>query len=102
MPQRCWPASSPGREPRLLSGFLDRFALVRRTWVERSGTGYLVTRTPEPHWDVQREMVATQPVFRYVVRDAVAAAGAADRIPSLCRDWALFLERGETTGPAIR
>lgn len=89
------------RVERVLTGILDRFPLVRRTWVERGGTGYLVTGPPEPHWDVEREMVAAQPFFRYVVHDAVAAAGRADRIPSLCRDWGIFLDRGETTWPEL-
>ncbi|MDM4784441.1 hypothetical protein [Micromonospora sp. b486] len=43
---------------------------------------------PQPDWDVDREVVAAQPFFRYVVHDAVAALGGAEHVARLCRDWA--------------
>jgi hypothetical protein len=42
---------------------------------------------PEPWWDVQRQVVRAQPFFRYVVHDALAAAGRADLIPQQLLDW---------------
>ena len=48
-------------------------------------------------WDVDREVVRAQPFFRYVVHDALVAAGRADLIPAQCRDWAWALERNPTS-----
>jgi hypothetical protein len=62
-----------------------------------AGAAYLVTGPPEPWWDVEREIVAAQPFFRYVVHDAVAAAGMTGRIAALCRDWEALLPRSPTT-----
>jgi hypothetical protein len=42
---------------------------------------------PEPWWDVERQVVRAQPFFRYVVHDAIAAAGRADLIPQQLLDW---------------
>jgi hypothetical protein len=42
---------------------------------------------PEPWWDVERQVVRAQPFFRYVVHDALAAAGRADMIPQQLLDW---------------
>lgn len=42
---------------------------------------------PEPWWDVERQVVRAQPFFRYVVHDALAAAGRADLIPQQLLDW---------------
>lgn len=50
--------------------------------------GYLVARQrPEPWWDEERDVVRAQPFFRYVVHDAVAAAGRRDLLPTLLLDW---------------
>ncbi len=89
------------RVDRVLDTILDRRRLVRPTWAEVTGSHYLVAGTGEPSWDVEREIVAAQPFFRYVVHDAVASAGRADEIVDLCRDWNEFLERGETTWPEL-
>lgn len=51
----------------------------------------------EPWWDTAHDIVAAQPFFRYVVHDAVAAAGRADLLPELCRDWKRLLDRCPTT-----
>jgi hypothetical protein len=50
-----------------------------------------------PWWDTEREVVRAQPFFRYVVHDALVAAGRADLIPAQCRDWAWALERCPTS-----
>lgn len=47
---------------------------------------------PEPWWDTDRELVRAQPFFRYVVHDALVAAGRSDLIVSQCRDWEQLLE----------
>jgi hypothetical protein len=48
---------------------------------------YLSRPLPEPWWDVERQLVRAQPFFRYVVHDALAAAGRADLIPQQLLDW---------------
>lgn len=62
-----------------------------------AGFGYLVSGLPEPWWDVEHGIVAAQPFYRYVVHDAVVAAGRADLIPALCRDWQVLLPRCATS-----
>jgi hypothetical protein len=42
---------------------------------------------PPPWWDIDRQVVRAQPFFRYVVHDALAAAGRADLIPQQLLDW---------------
>jgi alpha-L-rhamnosidase len=51
----------------------------------------------EIDWDPEREVVLAQPFMSYVVHDAVALGGAADRIPDLCRRWSQFLANGYDT-----
>jgi hypothetical protein len=91
----------PERVAGVIDTITDPGRLVRRTWMEISGPSYLVTAPPEPDWDVEKQIVAAEPFYRYMVHDAVVAAGFADRIAALCRDWAYFLERGETTWPEL-
>jgi hypothetical protein len=88
------------RRARVLATITDRRRLIRRTWVEMS-PGAVVTGPVAPDWDVEREIVAAEPFYRFVVHDAVAGAGRAEWIPSLCRDWEAFLARGETTWPEM-
>jgi hypothetical protein len=61
------------------------------------GGAYLRRGHPDPWWDVEREVVRAQPFFRYVVHDALVAAGRADLIPSQCLDWTMALERCDTS-----
>jgi hypothetical protein len=51
----------------------------------------------EPDWDVQSEIVKAEPFMSYVVHDAVAQAGMADRLPDLYRAWSQFLTEGYDT-----
>ena len=51
----------------------------------------------EPDWDVAREVVSAEPFMSYVVHDAVAQAGKADRLPDLYRRWGEFLVDGYDT-----
>ena len=48
---------------------------------------YLRTGITPPWWDTERQVVRAQPFFRYVVHDALAAAGRADLIPQQLLDW---------------
>jgi alpha-L-rhamnosidase len=98
---------APGRIDRVVAGLTDRSALIRHSFVmdpvtvEGASDGYLYLTTgyPEPTWDAEREMVETEPFFRYVLHDGLARAGRADLIAELCRDWTVFLDNGETTWP---
>jgi hypothetical protein len=51
----------------------------------------------EPDWDVETEIVIAEPFMSYVVHDAVAQAGLADRLPELYRRWLDFLVDGYDT-----
>jgi hypothetical protein len=72
------------RVPRVLAALLDRARLVRASWIlpgateapadgdMYAGAATLITGPPEPWWDVEHQIVAAQPFFRYVVHDAIA------------------------------
>jgi alpha-L-rhamnosidase len=95
------------RVDRVVAGITDRSRLIRHSWVmdpvtvDGGSTGFvhLVTGYPPPTWDVEGQMVEAEPFFRYVVHDGLARAGRADLVAGLCRDWAVFLDAGETTWP---
>ena len=95
------------RVARVVARLVDRDRLIRHSWVmdpltaDGAGDGFvhLVNGYPEPDWDVEEQMVAAQPFFRYVVHDGLARAGRADLVADLCRDWSVFLDVGETTWP---
>jgi alpha-L-rhamnosidase len=99
-----------GRHDELLASITDPSRLEHAAWLMPgmeatldgpgdmyAGFGYLVMGPPEPWWDVEEKIVAAQPFFRYVVHDAVVAAGRADLIPALCRDWRRLTGRSATT-----
>lgn len=95
------------RVDRVVRRLVDRDRLVRHSWVmdpvtpdgDSSGYVHLVTGYPPPVWDVEEQMVEAEPFFRYVVHDGLARAGYAHLIADLCRDWAVFLDAGESTWP---
>lgn len=95
------------RIDRVVASITDRSRLIRHSWVMdtvtaeggSSGFVHLVMGYPAPEWDVQAQMVAAEPFFRYVVHDGLARAGRADLVADLCRDWSVFLDAGETTWP---
>jgi hypothetical protein len=89
------------RVARVIDTICDARRLVRRTWMGLAGPAYLALGAPAADWDVETQIVAAEPFYRYVVHDAVVAAGFADRIAGLCRDWCHFLERGETSWPEL-
>jgi len=61
------------------------------------GGSYLFTGHPEPWWNTDRLVVRAQPFFRYVVHDALVAAGRGDLIVSQLRDWQWLLDRCRTS-----
>jgi len=75
--------------------------VVVRTWrmvaAARGGPRFSLGGGIEPDWDVQSEIVKAEPFMSYVVHDAVAEAGKADRLPELCRAWSQFLVDGYDT-----
>jgi len=93
----------------LVGRLIDPDRQVRASWLlpgrtsaPEDGNMYagalsLVTGPAPPWWDVERQIVAAQPFFRYVVHDAVALAGRAAEIPLLCRDWRDLVTRSATT-----
>jgi len=95
------------RRDAVIARLTDRSRLVRHSWVmdsvtvdgDSSGFAHLVTGYPEPVWDVDEQMVATEPFFRYVLHDGLARAGRPDLVADQCRDWQVFLDAGETTWP---
>ncbi|MBM3694169.1 MAG: alpha-L-rhamnosidase [Actinobacteria bacterium] len=95
------------RIDRVVARLTDRTRLVRHSWAmdtvtpEGEGIGYLYLTSgyPDPTWDVDEQMVAAEPFFRYVLHDGLARAGRADLVADQCRDWAVFLDRGETSWP---
>jgi alpha-L-rhamnosidase len=95
------------RVPTVVERLTDRSRLIRHSWVMdpvtvtggSTGFVYLVTGYPAPDWDVETQMVAAEPFFRYVLHDGLARAGRADLIADLCRDWQVFVDRGETSWP---
>jgi len=64
---------------------------TRRKWEQRMRGIY------EPDWDVENQVVLVQPFMNYVVHDAVALAGEADRLLKLYRRWSMFLVKGYDT-----
>lgn len=98
------------RHARILDAILDRERVAPLSWLVPgrdatlegagdmyAGASYLIAGPPEPWWDIEHRIVGAQPFFRYVVHDAVAAAGRADLVPALCRDWQTLLERCPTS-----
>ncbi len=51
----------------------------------------------EADWDVEREVVIGEPFISYLVHDAVAQAGLADKLTELYPRWSEFLQDGYDT-----
>lgn len=91
------------RHDAVLALLLDRDAMFTRTplsdhGVDKAGpeNGAPISVRPDPDWDTEALVVGAQPFFRYVVHEALAELGAANRIPALCRDWRELLATGPT------
>jgi hypothetical protein len=92
------------RWQRIMENAVDPSRVVVRTWTGGDDGGYSMPKLMkqmqgiyEADWDVDREITSAQPFMSYVVHDALAAAGMADRIPSLALRWNEFLRDGYDT-----
>ncbi len=63
----------------------------------RVGGAYLTRGHPDQQWWDENLVLAAQPFFRYVVHDALVAAGRGDLIVDQCRDWEIALQRCPTS-----
>ena len=97
------------RWPRIINAITDAKKLVVRSWAAGIGNP---NATPEEmqarmaqqmqgiyeaDWDVENEIVISEPFMSYVVHDAVAQAGMADHLPELYTRWLDFLVDGFDT-----
>jgi len=86
---------------RIIDTITDPDKVVVRTWRmvarARGLRAFGLMGGLEPDWDTQAEIVKAEPFMSYVVHDAVALAGKADRLPVLYRAWSQFLTDGYDT-----
>ncbi len=89
------------RWARIIDTITDEKRLVIRSW---SGGGQSEEKFEnqqrgiyEIDWDAEKEIVISEPFMSYVVHDAVALAGKADRLPDLYLRWMEFLQDGYDT-----
>ncbi len=96
------------RWQRIIETITDEKRLVIRSWMFQNGDEPEVKDAPPGfiqmatsnfaiNWDVEHEIVIAEPFMSYVVHDAVAKAGMADRLPQLCKRWMDFLVDGYDT-----
>lgn len=93
----------PERVRALAETITEESRLVVRSWIGGDG-GYDHDKMLDQargvqtiDWDAESEIVIAEPFFSYVVHEAVAAAGLADRLPQLIRRWSQFLVDGYDT-----
>ncbi len=93
------------RHASICAQMMSRSRLVRHSAVmdgasdgEIDGRKLFVPYAP-PAWDVERQILEAQPFFRYIVHDALVAAGEAHRIVDACLDWWPWVAAGESTWP---
>ncbi len=92
------------RTATICAQMMDRSRVVRHSSVMgKHGPDETMMRMISPYlpppWDVEREILAAEPFFRYVVHDALVRAGEAIRIGDACLDWWPWVEGGATTWP---
>lgn len=89
------------RWPRIIETITDPARLIVQTWTwggDAGGNeGAPFTWSFKPIWDVHRQIVMAEPFMQYVVHDAIALAGRADRLPDLYDRWSQFLTGGYDT-----
>jgi len=92
------------RWARIMQVVTDPQRLVVRSWTGGSEGEYSQEKMMkqfmgvyEADWDTEREVVIGEPFISYLVHDAVAAAGLADKLPGLYRRWSQFLVNGYDT-----
>lgn len=87
------------RRVRLAEVLLDRQRVVDASMLLTDPTPSTFFRQTlelryQSNWNVEHELVAAQPFFRYVVHDALALLGRADALPALLHDWDRLLAIG--------
>ena len=92
------------RLSRIIETITDSKKLVVRSWMfdkpkEGAPPGFVQMATSNffPNWDVENEIVMAEPFMSYVVHDAVAKAGMADKLVGLYKKWMDFLVDGYDT-----
>jgi alpha-L-rhamnosidase len=83
---------------------MDRSRVVRHSSVMgKHGTDETIMRMISPYppapWEVEREILAAEPFFRYIVHDALVRAGEAKLVGDACLDWWPWADAGATTWP---
>ncbi len=61
------------------------------------GAQLMMPGIPEPWWDADRLIVMAQPFFRYIVHDALSAAGRDDLVTGMLHAWEPLLDRHPTS-----
>jgi alpha-L-rhamnosidase len=92
------------RWARIAETITDSARLVVRSWTGGESGEYSIEKMQkqfmglyEADWDTERQIVIGEPFISYLVHDAVAQAGLADRLPELYRRWSQFLKDGYDT-----
>ncbi|MBK9715071.1 MAG: alpha-L-rhamnosidase N-terminal domain-containing protein [Kouleothrix sp.] len=93
------------RWARIVETITDAERLVVRSWLSNGAGEQSMEKWQRQvregrydiDWDVERQIVLAEPFMSYVVHDAVALAGQADRLPELYRRWSQFLVDGYNT-----
>jgi alpha-L-rhamnosidase len=93
------------RWQRIIDVITDPDRVVVRSWMSDGSGGQSMEKWQQQvregrytiDWDVHRQIVLAEPFMSYVVHDAVAMAGCADRLPDLYRRWSQFLHDGYDT-----
>jgi alpha-L-rhamnosidase len=99
----CSRLAPENRWKRIIETITDPHKLVIRSFTGAEGD-YAMEKMMkqfqgiyEVDWDAEKEIVIAQPFMSYVVHDAVALAGMADRLPDLYTRWLEFLVNGYDT-----
>ncbi len=87
---------------RIVDAITNPDKVIIRTWMTFDGDGGPPEGGPfqenrQPTWDTLKQIVMAEPFMSYVVHDAVAMAGQADRLPDLYCQWSQFLAGGYDT-----
>lgn len=92
------------RWPRIMETVTDETRLVVRSWTGGGEGEYSMEKMQQQFmgiytadWDTEREIVIGEPFISYLVHDAVATAGMANKLPQLYRRWLEFLVDGFDT-----
>jgi alpha-L-rhamnosidase len=87
---------------RIADTITDPDKVIIRTWMNFGDEGGPPEGAPfrenrRPTWDTEKQIVMAEPFMSYVVHDAVALAGKAERLADLYRQWSKFLAGGYDT-----